>query len=139
MDRDEAEGIIDDLVNRPGWTVTPSDLFVPRWLQFESDELEIKISYPTHETAIEEAPFGYPIDIRVNSFYLIELRPSMTRRAFQGILLECIRDANDHEVREFFRFKSEDYHAPFHPHHEAGQWEWRRLTGRDQSPRRLNP
>lgn len=110
--------LVRQLIYKPGWDFTAEDARN----RFEN-AIRVRVEYPAHETAREDALQGYPhVNRPYASFFVLVGEDcddiTLYRRVMKTVL--CIEE---HEAREYFRVQPTGW-APFHPHQIDGMKRW---------------
>lgn len=110
--------INNQLIYRPGWSFTAHD----HTRRFQGSVL-VRVDYGAFNTNRDMARKDFPEWIETYaSFSMVVTDCDETE--FYRRLFANIMEIEEHENREFFRFRSLDYDAPFHPHRIAGMNAW---------------
>lgn len=129
MNKEDVVKILSNLSYRPGWTFDARETYDYEWWLAPTDDVILKMTCATVNTDRDMARQGYP-DKRDLDW---EVPVTSAMYADDGQLLRAVFDLimqiELHESREFFRVKSEDYAAPFHPHRADGEALWAETEG----------
>lgn len=117
MEVTTAACLLNDLIFRPGWTITATD----HTNRFEGT-VKVRIDYPAFNTDRECAP-GYTEEIETHAEFAIPVSDINDDCALYRRLLDCVAEIDSHEAREALRTKGTHW-APFHPHRIDGMKRW---------------
>lgn len=120
MDVEEALRLVEEIVYKPGWEFSAKD----HRKRFESTIL-VRVVYVALNTNRERARDGYPEEITTYAEFPIVVGECPTEDTFWRQILAGVLGIEEHESREFFRVRAQDYRAPFHPHRIEGMRAWR--------------
>ena len=130
MDKIECASLLDSLTYRPGWTFTARPL--ARWeaamAGWGDCDVVFTMTCDTVNTDRDCAVKGYPEKKELDWELPVTSASFTDRDALLRAVFDLLMVIELHESREFFRIKSEDYAAPFHPHREDGNALWRRTA-----------
>ena len=124
LNRDQVVAYINDEVTyKPGWTITATPV--------DTDGVRVAVHFVAVDSNREMAKRGYPKDglavpTPENTFHLAD--PLVNEAGILTVLMTFLVDIEIHEAREFLRVKTDDYAAPFHPHHWSGHARWNMLN-----------
>lgn len=119
MKVDSALELVNSLVFFPGWEVSAED----HTRRFEGS-IKVRIDYPSHETAREQAKEGYPEPIFTYATFPVIVETCVDGMMLYRKILNAILKIYAHEAREALRVKPTLW-APFHPHQIDGMKNWR--------------
>lgn len=124
METRSAIELVNNLVYRPGWTIEATD-YTKR---FEGS-IMVKFTFPAFHTEREHARNGYPSHTDSSwAQFPIMVGDCIDDCELYGRVLDCIRDLEMHEAREFLRVQPTMW-APFHPHRMDGMKRWSERNG----------
>lgn len=127
MDTNKVVELLSSLSYRPGWIFSART--VQPWEAMFHDmdrdtDVMFTMTCDTVDTDRDCARMGYPEKKRLDW----DLPVTSSQFRDEGDLLRSVFDVlmsiETHESREFFRVKSNNYAAPFHPHREDGNKLW---------------
>lgn len=119
METKEVVDTLSSLSYRPGWTF---DAHLP----FSGNLVIFEVTCRTVNTDRDCARKGYSEPKVLAWQELLNADDYPDREALLSAVFGWLMAIELHESREFFRVKSEDYAAPFHPHREDGNAMWDR-------------
>jgi hypothetical protein len=121
---DTAVELVNDLVFRPGWTITAED-----YSHRHEGTICVSFVYETRNFVREEAPDYKTVVTAPNTIrYQIVVGDMSTPEELYFALLKRIERINSHEDREALRDRRTKW-APFYPHKIDGQKRWAALNG----------
>lgn len=131
---DTAIALIDQLVYKPGYTLTAED----HTKRFEGT-VKVTLHYAAPETGRENAADGYQEIINTYAVFPIAVGdltgPSAAPCLYRRVL-DAILEVEAHEAREALRVNPTLW-APFHPHQLDGIDLWSSTSGASQRPELL--
>lgn len=131
---DTAIALIDQLVYKPGYTLTAED----HTKRFEGT-VKVTLHYEAPETGRENAADGYPEIINTYAVFPIAVAdltgPSAAACLYRRVL-DAILEVEAHEAREALRVQPTLW-APFHPHQLDGIDLWSSTASSTQRPELL--
>ncbi len=125
---DSAVLLVNNLIYKPGWTLTATD-YTHR---FEST-ICVKVEYPAPNSDRDNAKRGYEDDVlpTARAGFPIVVADCDDASLYRKII-DVILEIEAHEAREFLRVMP-TYWAPFHPHNVDGMRRWNATNGIDYS------
>lgn len=129
MDKNDVAATLSSLSYRPGWTFGAYPL--NGWeADLMGGDVAFAVSCATVNTDREQARKGYPETRTLAWQETLNASDYPDREALLSSVFGWLMMIELHESREFFRVKSDDYAAPFHPHREDGNAAWDRRLAR---------
>jgi hypothetical protein len=123
---EQALKIINDLVFRPGWTLTAVPSYPITGADFQAgawDKIIVTCTIDTVDTNRECAP-GYTKPKTITDVQEIDVSRMDEDALMYHLVNTIFADTHKHEDREFLRQASTGYDAPFHPHKVLGMLRW---------------
>lgn len=125
MNKEDVVTTLNALVYRPGWTFGAYTL--NGWeADLMGGDVVMAVSCSTVDTDREHARNGYDKSKTLGFHEVLRASDYPDREALLSAIFGWLMAVELHESREFFRVKSDDYAAPFHPHREDGNAAWER-------------
>jgi hypothetical protein len=122
MDIGEAIALVDDLIYKPGWTLSAHD----HSNRFEGAIL-VHLDYETINTNRAKAREGYPEMIKTYAEFPIIVADCPDQLTLIRRIADNLLDVEEHEMREALRVRSRDFWSPLHPHRLDGMRAWYRV------------
>lgn len=110
-----AERLASEIMYKPEWSIYPGEI--------DGDTLCVFVDIYTRNSDREEARRGYPTWFTITTSITVDVS-NMDRDGFLAAIIAAIVQIEAHEAREFFRVRSDDYAAPYHPHRPEGIAAW---------------
>jgi hypothetical protein len=94
-----------------------------------SDYIRVEVIFDTYDSSIVNDAGEYTRRIKVAPVFDVNVKYFETEDELLFKVLSLVREAQEHEDREFLRVRRPDktgwrWTAPFHPHNESGQRLW---------------
>lgn len=124
MEKNELITLLDNLSFKPGWRFSARPVGQVESLEdtlawLSGEDVMFRIESDTVDTDENYAREGYPQKRELGWNFPLRSgdhdKEELLRRVF-----DLLMEIETHEAREFFRLKSEDWRAPFHPHRAEG-------------------
>jgi hypothetical protein len=124
----DAVAMINDVSYRPEWKI--SARAATAYERMGNDDLVV-VSFliDTVNTDRECAREGFPERRTLNPENIVDVSPLNDAADVHAVLMAMILELELHETREFFRVKSDDFNAPYHPHRLSGDQAWSEYFG----------
>lgn len=123
MDATAMVELLSGITYRPGWTFTAEALPALRHVFGVEEDVRFRMACTTVDSDREYALKGYPETKTLEWDFILKSddwqADNLIRQVF-GMLM----DIELHESREFFRLRTDDMQAPFHPHRPEGEAAW---------------
>lgn len=123
MNKNDVAELLNSLSYRPGWTFGAVPMAEWEAGYYRAD-LWLKMSCRTVNTDQNCAREGYPEEKTLDWEIPVEVSKFSDTDELLRAIFDMLMDVELHESREFFRVKSQDYAAPFHPHRPEGEALW---------------
>jgi hypothetical protein len=119
MDIGEAIATVNDLIYKPGWTLSARD----HSKRFEGAIL-VRLEYETINTNRDQAREGYPEMIKTYAEFPVVVGDCPDQLTLFRRVADNLLDVEEHELREALRYRPRDCWAMFHPHRMEGMRAW---------------
>jgi hypothetical protein len=135
IDRDTAVRLVRDVTYKPGWEFLLAedlDLFtrVIHGVDLVADgHIKVLVTFPGPDSSIEFAP-NYEREVPLMFFAELNLDAMSTPQDFHDAFFAEIVRKEVHEAQEFYRLRSKQFQAPYHPHIPAGEKAFGRVRPR---------
>jgi hypothetical protein len=109
--------LVNQLVFKPGWTISATD----HAKRFEGTIL-VRVDYPARNSNRDQADTGYPEEIMTYATFPIVVADCDDTALYRAVV-NMLCEIETHEIREFLRVAPTNW-APFHPHRVDGMRRW---------------
>jgi len=121
--------LINDVAYRPEWTIKARPANFTDGPDAGPSSVVVSFLIKTVNTARECAREGYAERLTLNPKNILDASPLDSVSDVHAVIMAMIMELELHEAREFFRVKSDDFNAPYHPHRESGYEAWSEYFG----------
>jgi len=128
MTPDQAVKILTEATWRPGMEIRASAEYP--WSAIGS--IVVEVVFHTYDSSYPDADGGYRVPRSVAPSGVLSVT-GLDEEALLHTVLRMVREAQEHEDREFLRVKRDGrWVAPFHPHNTDTDQAWERLEYQSQ-------
>ncbi len=113
----QAMKLLGEFSYRPGWKFRAYNCTTLE------ESIELRIQFPAPQSDVAYAPF-YKMEFEPEVSYILHVGDCVTELDFATKVFNAIRETETHEAREFFAVGGTVYAKPFHPHTNAGMYNW---------------